>query len=208
MQMIFIMGDYDKKVQPREHDPYEHISPDPIERDKKGKEEYPKDLQQEPSKSQIFATLISYFKKMMAFFGSKETEGFSSLEEYQLFKHLISFRTQLRILTQQDESYNPEFTQQLTELWHNLTDDCNSVSSSSDISSKTINNIKFLISQISQYPYGADHTLGFYFDAYAGKDWNPFPFMDLLKELYQEHQDNSSTSHLSKWIFLLNDILS
>ena len=201
------MGDYDKKVHPREPDPYENLSINPIEKDKKGKEEYPKRFQEEPTKSQIFATLVSYFKKMITLFGFKDRETLLLLEHH-LFAHLAAFRTHLRILTEQDESYNPDFTQQLTELWHNLIDDCNSVSASLDISSRTFNNIKFLISQISQYPYGTDHPLGYYLDAYAGKDWIPFPFMDILKELHDEHQKDPNKSHLAKWIFLFDDILS
>ncbi len=202
------MGDYDKKVQPREPDPYENISVNPIEKDKKSKEEQQKPFQQEPSQSQMFSMLISFFKKMLACFRFKEGGDLLSLEHNQLFDHLSAFRTKLSTLAQQDESYNPEFTQQLSELWHNLVDDCNSVSASLDISSRTISNIKFLISQVSEYPFGLDHTLGYYFDAYAGKDWIPFPFMDILKKLFEEHQDDPSTSQLSKWIFLLDDILS
>ncbi len=202
------MGDYNKKVHSREPDPYENISINPIEKDKKGKEEYPKRFPDEPSQSQIFATLISYFKKMIALFGFKEGEDFFLTGYLQLFEYLAAFRAKLNILTQQDESYNPEFTQQLTELWHNLVDDCNSVSASLDISSKIINNIKFLISQIYQYPSETDHPLGYYFDAYAGKEWIPFPFMDILRELYEDHQKDPSASQLSKWIFLLDDILA
>jgi hypothetical protein len=202
------MGDYNKKIHSREPDRYENIPINPIEKDKKSKEEYPKRFPDEPSQSQIFATLISYFKKMIALFGFKEGEDFLWLGQHKLFEHLAAFRTQLHILTLQDESYNPEFTQQLTELWHNLVDDCNSVSASLDVSSRVINNIKFLISQIYQYPSGADHTLGYYFDAYAGKEWTPFPFMDMLKDLYEGHQLAPYTSQLSKWIFLLDEILA
>jgi hypothetical protein len=203
------MADYDKKVQPPERDPYENIPISPIEKDKKGKEEYPKRFPDDSNKPHIFAALLSFFKKMASSLGFKGGgEESTFVGSHQLFEHLGAFRSQLRILTQQDESYNPEFTQQLSELWHNLIDDCNSVSTSLDISSSTKNNIKFLISQISHYPPGADHTLGFYFDAYAGKDWTPFPFMDMLKQLYQEHQDTPLESHLSKWLFLLDNILS
>jgi hypothetical protein len=201
------MADYNKKVQPPDHDPYEHIPISPIEKDKKGKEEYPKRFPDDSSKSPIFAALLSFFKKMITTLGFKDG-GSLTVGHHQLFEHLDAFRSQLRILAQQDESYNPEFTQQLSELWHNLIDDCNSVSTSLDISSRTANNIKFLISQISHYPPGADHPLGYYFDEFAGKNWIPFPFMDMLKQLYEEHQNTPLTSQLSKWLFLMDNILS
>jgi hypothetical protein len=200
------MSDYRKNIHSREPDPYENISINPIEKDKKGKEDFPKG--QEPSKPQFFATLLSYFKKLVTFFTSKDEQEFFLFDSHQLFAHLYAFRKMLLILKDQDESHNPEFTKQLTELWHNLMDDCNSIPASLEVSSQSINNIKFFITQIAHYPYGADHTLKYYFDAYAGKDWIPFPFMDMLKELFEENQSNPSNSHLGKWIFLLDNILT
>lgn len=199
------MSDYDKKVTPKEPDPYENISINPIEKNKQRKEEFSKNLQ-EPTKSQILATLISYFKKILTFFTFKNKNEFFLFDQHQLFEHLSTFRTQLQILTTQDESHNPEFTQQLTELWHNLVDDCNSISPQ-EVSPNTIEDIKFFISQISHYPYQADHSLGYYFDASAGKEWIPFPFMDMLKELHDEYQETPINSHLFKWISLIDDIL-
>lgn len=200
------MSDYDKKINPKEHDPYENISAHRIEKDKKGKEEF-SSHRQEPTKSQIFATLISYFKKLISLFSDKNRETLFLFENHELHKHLIIFRSQLQILSKQDESHNPAFTQQLTELWHNLLDDCNSLTASKEFSAQTISDIKFFISQVSNYPLGADHTLGYYFHAYAGKDWIPFPFMDLLKELHDEYRANPSTNHLTQWISLITDIL-
>jgi hypothetical protein len=86
-------------------------------------------------------------------------------------------------------------------------DDCNSVAVSLDVSAEKIQDIKILIEQISQYPYDADHPLKYYFNSFVGKDWIPFPFMDMLKELYDEHQRSPASSHLSSWIALIDDIL-
>lgn len=201
------MSDYHKKVTPREPDPFENITVNPIEKDKKGKEEYPNYFAEEPSKSQIIAALISVFKRMLSFFKLSDSDNISLLEHHHLFEHLAAFRNQLSVLTDQDESYNLEFTQQLTQLWHNFVDDCNSVAVSLDVPSEKIQDIKILITQISQYPYGADHPLVYYFDAFVGKEWIPFPFMDMLKELYEEHQRTPGSSHLSSWISLIDDIL-
>jgi hypothetical protein len=201
------MNDYGKKVHSREPDPYENISVNPIEKDKKGKEDYPNQFREHASKSQIFATLVSFFKKIVSLFGFKE-KGDLLVFGHELYEHLFAFRSLLLALADQDESHRPEFIQQLSELWNQLIDDCNAVSSAFDSSSDTMNHIKFLIAQIAQYPQGADHTLGYYFEAFAGKDWIPFPYMDLLQELHEEYQNDIAASHLAKWIFLLDDILS
>ena len=117
-------------------------------------------------------------------------------------------RAQLSILTQRDESYNPIFTQQLTELWHKLMDDCNSIPSLLGNSSETLKDIKSFIAHLSSYPLGADHSLNYYFNAYAGKDWIPFPFMQILYDLHQEHQIDPTTSHLTQWLSHIDAILS
>jgi hypothetical protein len=200
------MGDYEKKIHPHDNDPYEHVAIPPVERDKKGKEEFSKILQ-EPSKPQVFATLASFFKKIISFFILRDKEESLLSDLPLLIEHLTAFRAQLQILAQRDESYNPEFTKQLTELWHNLVDDCNSISSAGGSSTKVLIDIKNFINRIEDYPKDADHTLGYYFDAYAGTEWTPFPFMDMLKELHEQHQKKPSHSQLAEWLALLQDIL-
>ncbi|HEY2811116.1 MAG TPA: hypothetical protein VGJ00_07005 [Rhabdochlamydiaceae bacterium] len=202
------MVDFDKKIQqPPEHDPYENISINPIEKNKKDKEEFLKH-QRTFSRPQIFATLLSFFKKFISLLGFKDRSEALFFDYQLMLEHLAALRIQLQILARLDESHNSIFIQQLTELWHNLMDDCNSIPTSLEISSQSINNIKFFISQIAQYPHNADHTLKYYFDAYAGKDWTPFPFMEMLKGLHEEYQSHRAGSHLEKWLFLIDSILA
>jgi hypothetical protein len=124
-----------------------------------------------------------------------------------LTRHLAAFRAQLQTLAKHDESHEPGFTERLTELWHKLSDDCNSIWATQEFSSSMKSALKFLIAQISSYPLGADHTLGYYFDASAGRDWTPFPFMELLQELHEEYQHKPEESYLAAWIYLIEAIL-
>ena len=198
------MGNYDKNIHSREHDPYENIRIPPTDKDKKKRDEH---ALQDSAKSKIFATLATYFKKIASLFTPKERETSLHLSQHQLLQHLIAFRAQLQILAKQDESGQPGFTEKLTGLWHKLSDDCNSIWGSQDFSSSFKSALKFLLSQISGYPLGADHTLGYYFDASAGKEWIPFPFIQLLSDLYQEYQQNPTQSHLTAWLSLIDAIL-
>ena len=199
------MGNLDKNIYRKEESsPYEKIIVNPIEKDRKGKE--PFTGFRGATHSQIYATLISYFKKFLTAF-SKGKDQFLNFDLQQLIKHVSAFRQQLVILSSEDQSHNPDFTQQLTELWHNLLDDCNSLPPSIAEISEIISRVKFFISQVQNFPSAVDHTLGYYFTEYAGKDWIPFPFMELLQQLHKEFNASPVISVLNGWISLLNEIL-
>jgi hypothetical protein len=199
------MGDLDKNIYRKEEpSPYEKIIVNPIEKDRKERE--PFTGFKGATRSQIYATLVSYFKKILSTFSSKGKGQSLVFDLQRLIDDVIAFRQQLITLSLEDQSHNPDFTQQLSELWHNLLDDCNSLSLSTD-SSEIPNKAKFFISQVQNFPPGADHTLGYYFTEYAGKDWIPFPFMELLQQLHEEFNASPVISVLNNWISLLNEIL-
>jgi len=201
------MGDLDKNIYRKgEPSPYEKIIVNPTEKDKKEKEPYVGYKAATPS--QAFATLLAYFKKLLSAFSSKGKGQPLIFGLQSILDNIIAFRQLLNILATDDQSHNPDFTQQLSELWHNLLDDCNSVSLPPETDSEILTKVKFFISQVQNFPAGADHPLGYYFTEYAGKDWIPFPFMELLQQLHVEYQANSSHSTLNNWLSLLNDILT
>lgn len=201
------MEDLDKYVNRREESsPYEKIIVNPIEKDRKAKEEGYKGLKNS-TRSQIFAALASYFKKMLSSLSFKGKDQLFLFDQQKLLRNVLAFRKMLIILSTEDESHNPEFTQNLSELWHNLLDDCNSLAYSDRSSSAVLTKLNFFLTQVQNYPPGADHTLGYYFTEYAGKEWIPFPFMELLQALHEDFKANPSESVLFNWISLLNDIL-
>jgi len=200
------MGDLDKNIYRKEEpSPYEKIIVNPVEKDRKEREPFASF--KDATRSQIYATLVSYFKKILSAFSSKG-EGQPLVFDLQhLTGDIVAFRQQLITLSLEDQSHNPEFTQKLSELWHNLLDDFNSLSLPTD-TSEVLVKIKFFITQIQNFPPGADHTLGYYFTEYAGKDWIPFPFMELLQQLHEEFNASPVISVLNNWLFLLNEILA
>jgi hypothetical protein len=201
------MGDSDKSIHRREDPaPYEKIIVNPIEKDRKDKEE-PYTGWKYTTRFQVFATLVSFFKKILNSLSLKDKDQLVLIEQQHLLAHLLAFRTMLFILSSEDQSHNPEFTQKLTELWHKLQDDCNSLSYTRQPESEVLTKINFFITQIKNYPPNADHTLGYYLTEYAGKEWIPFPFMEMLQTLHEESQAHPAQSHLNQWISLINDIL-
>jgi hypothetical protein len=199
------MGDLDKNIYRKENpSPYEKIIVNPIEKDRKERESFTS--LKSATHSQIYAALLSFFKKILSTFSSKEKGQALLFDLKRLIENIITFREQLKILSLEDQSHNPDFTQQLSDLWHRILDDCNSLSLSPD-TSEILTKVKFFISQVQNFPPGADHTLGYYFTEYAGKDWIPFPFMELLQQLHEEYGASPVISVLNNWLTLLNDIL-
>ena len=52
-----------------------------------------------------------------------------------------------------------------------------------------------------------EHKLGFYLGNYAGEDWLPIPFREILKQLHSDHRVNKPHSVLTKWNDLITEIL-
>lgn len=200
------MGDLDKNITRKEEpSPYEKIIVNPIEKDKQEKQAAYTGLKNS-TRTQILATLMSYFKKILTIAGSGErVEPFS---QQKLISHALAFRQLLLLLSEEDQSHNPDFCEQLSLAWHDLVEDCTTGEILTSIPSETTQKIKFFISQIQNFPIGADHTLGYYFTQYAGKEWIPFPFMELLQDLHREYQASPVISVLQNWMSLLSDIQS
>ena len=201
------MSNLDKNVnRKKEPSDYTKITINPIEKDKKEKGSWHTNLTN-PTQSQILATLVSYFKKIISSFAFKPKHQAPLFDQYNPSDTVSAFKALFLLLSKEDQSHNPDFALQLSTLWHNLLEDCLSSSSSFKDSPDTLLKLKFLISQIQNYPLGEDHTLGYYLSEYAGKEWIPFPFMELLQQLHEEFNTHSSHGTLKDWIELLNQIV-
>jgi hypothetical protein len=196
------MGDFQ---QPVDRKPPDWVVPptQQIEKDKKDKEPYPPGPNRELSKYQLFAIFTALFKKILNFFASKDKSQMTAVERQQILEDLLSLRKMLQILGNQDQSHNPEFTHYLAELWHNLLEDCQHIASEDP----NILKIKNFINKVNTFPPSGDHSLGYYLAEYAGKEWLPFPFMDMLHQLHRQYQENPHTSELNEWDLELGAIV-
>ena len=58
----------------------------------------------------------------------------------------------LQILGNEDQSHNPEFTQQFSELWHSLIDDCNHLKLFEKKNQLQLSQIKLFIEKMWLFP--------------------------------------------------------
>lgn len=205
---LFSMNDFQKSVHRRDPAPYEEIRISEIEKDKKGKEEFYKGLPTSEAKPLVLGSLVSCFKKIFNIFFSKGKSPLLFFDQQQMAEDVAAFKKLLEILSRDDQSHNPEYTQQLSGLWHNLLDDCNSILASSESAPGNLAKLKIFIDEMQHYPPHEDHTLGYYFTEYAGKEWIPFPFMEILQQLHEEAVQTPQKATLIKWLENLTDILA
>jgi hypothetical protein len=201
------MNDYRKTIQPDDPSPYDPIKVNPIEHDKKEREEKFQDLPKSPSKPMGFAIMTTLIKQFINFFTSKEKGKLLFIDQHQMIEDIASFKKLLQILSQDDQSHNPEFVQQLSELWHNLEEDCNSILSYSREAPKYFTGLKKFLNSLQTFPPKEDHTLGYYLKESVGKEWIPFPFMNMLQALHKESLEDPERCTLAQWISVLDTIL-
>ncbi len=202
------MNDYRKIIPPNDPPPYEPIKVNPIEHDKKGREESYQELSKEPPKPMGFAILSTLLKQFISLFSPKDREKLLFFDQQQTIEDIRSFRKLLHILSQEDQSHNPEFAQHLSELWHNLQEDCNSIYSFSKDVPGYFSELKILLSTLNNFPPKEDHSLGYYLKESAGKEWIPFPFMEMLQSLHEESIEHPKGATLIGWISAFDHILS
>jgi hypothetical protein len=203
------MSDFQKSVD-RDDSKIGWVGVSPIQKNKQGKEDLYSFSGTEYRKTDFVpvAAFIIWFKKLLNAFSAKSRSSSMAAEQQQLVEDLLAFKKMLQILANEDQSHNPEFTQQFSELWHSLIDDCNHLEPFERKNHFQIAQIKLLIEKMCAYPPFEEHSLGYYLNKYAGNEWLPFPFMDILHKLHQEHQESSESGHLELWTSSLNSIIS
>lgn len=191
---------------PPPHDPYENIRISPIEGDP-SKEEQKKFSEKKEEKSNVvFAHFLKTLENLATFFlrkGKYKARKYSlkdsSIEE-DIKQLIIAFER----LKKDDYSQNVDYLNRISTWWHRLLEHSATRKKNTELFSA----IENFIEKIHEYPEHEEHNLGYYLVEYAGAEWIPFPFMDMLQDLHQEHKKNPLSSHLDKWTRLLRDILT
>ncbi|MCI0382742.1 MAG: hypothetical protein L0207_06825 [Chlamydiae bacterium] len=200
------MSDFQKPINRLDKIHDEHIIVPPVEKEKKDREE----LQKEPEKLRdiLFATIFGYLKNLFDSFTSKGKIEGKIINYTIILEDLYAFKLLLFTLGNEDQSKNPKFAQDLSELWHKLLEDCNNIEILERKNLKDVSQFKEILSLIKDYPYKEEHSLGYYLIEHVGEDWLPFPYMEILLQLHLEFQNNPKQSHLKKWIDYLDTLIA
>src|SRR5439155_17982387 len=102
-----------------------------------------------------------------------------------------------------DFSQDVSYLNYLSEVWHRFLDDAAKIKKDAPFFAKTEEFIEIM----QEYPQSEEHSLGYYLAEFAGSEWLPFPFMEILAKLHLEHASNPENSNLRKWTDLLTILI-
>lgn len=187
---------------PKPVDPFKHVKVDRVE-------EKPREYQKKAIKPQsvskktfLYLTFLNVLKSAFKIFSNGKKP--QNIKKTPLEGELKALKSSLQALKTDNLSQNPNFLNQLAFVWLKFLKDFNFfILKDKEITEK----IKKLIHGINTYPKGSEFSLGYYLSKFAGYKWVPFPFMEILQDLFLEHQKDNKTSNLQKWTTILEDLL-
>lgn len=172
----------------------------PIQGDKKGKQPYTQ-IPENQGKRILFASFFSALKK--AFDSLVQDEGSLGgrvIEKQTSLETILAFKSLMEELASKDLSQDADFALHLSELWHKMQEDFSSLQILERKNPEKVTAYRLFLETINRYPRDADHTLGFYLFEQAGKNWLPFPFIEMLATLHGEQKT------LNHWIDKLKQL--
>ncbi|MBS0585662.1 MAG: hypothetical protein JSR76_05110 [Verrucomicrobia bacterium] len=120
---------------------------------------------------------------------------------------LTHLKTLLEELTKENRSSEYRYAEKLSTNWHLLSRSILALSETNPSSSQ-LYTLQMFVKKVQDYPKGVSHSLGYYLTEFTGEKWLPFPFMDLLNALHEEHLIKGDSSTLSSWLSSLNFLLT
>jgi hypothetical protein len=128
------------------------------------------------------------------------------LLQKNLFTCLRILKLELDALSKKNVSQEYQFSEELSKNWHAILDFINQHNNHLD-QELYIHQLKKFIESVHSYPKNSDHTLGYYLTKFIGKDWLPFPFMEILEALHEDAMLNKDKSILAIWIKEIEEII-
>lgn len=192
------MGSYQNPV--GKGDPYDKYRVEPVgERQSKREGQGPPDDKPPKERVKFALYVLNLFKRAVDFFLDKNALGAESKSTSKT--HLHQLKKSFEILKNEDRSEDVKFLNSLSDTWMQLLEE--SLYFEND---KVEAKFRLLVKEIQSYPENETHSFGYYLSEYAGQKWVPFPYMELIQKIHNEHMKNPMGSSLSKWTQIIDDI--
>jgi hypothetical protein len=201
------MSDIKPAVDPAFQPPKDWLAVQQVEQIKANKEGIEEIVKKNP-RGLLMACLLAYVRKRALLLASRPLAGGKSAIADKLELELSALKNVLVDLTKKDVSRDPDYAQHLSQVWHQLLESANLVEFLERKKTDVLAQLKTLIETFNHYPSKQEHSLGYYMTEFAGKEWLPFPFMEQLHLLYEDHLAHKNESQLSLWISSIDLILA
>jgi len=190
-----------------EEDPYKV---EKLEADKKVKREFERDADEaqatKPYETSNFllVALATTLRRASSFFPRATARENTLSKADSIYDTLIAFKHQLAKLKENDHTTDAHYTQILSELWHHLLEHFEA------LNFRNPDRIRFkhLIETLNTFPPDEHRSLGFYLTNYAGDEWLPFPFLDILRHLFRDYLTKKEKSNLAELLRKIDSLLS
>ncbi|MDX8431072.1 MAG: hypothetical protein SNF33_04630 [Candidatus Algichlamydia australiensis] len=152
-----------------------------------------------------FAWVTGLIKKVFHILTSEKEGNLLKKDTEAIRDDLRKLKKYLSQLEERDESENPLFIERLSSIWEELYQ---LTETGALIEPKLLETVGNLQTLFESYPPGELHSFHFYLVKHAGMSWFPFPFIEMLKNLHKEAQQNPKNAHLTQWIAAIDISIS
>ena len=128
----------------------------------------------------------------------------SNKREKEVLDDLMQLRDAFELMKGEDRSQDIAFLNRLSKIWHNALEHSLKFRRTNALSIA----FRSFVQKIQNYPEGQEHTLGYYLTEYTGEKWLPFPYMELIQRIHEDHVKEPNESALSQWIQELDELIS
>lgn len=197
----------DRRIERTDRPRDEGLYPERIGKEKKEKEKFSK----HPAKQEkeiLFATFFSYLKSLFDTYSPSKKLAGKVLDVHAMITHLETLNSLLQDLSDKDLSNSPEFAAKLSEIWKALLEDFDNVEIMERKNLGQVASFREMMHVIKNYPPDSDHHFGYYLLNQAGKDWLPFPFIEMLERLHTEYREEEEESTLNSWMQLIQTVIA
>jgi len=202
-----IMTFFPEPVKPSEGRQDDHPIVNPIESDKKRGEGGVDWRLPKGEKVVIYGVFLSIIAETLSFYAYYERERSNSFVQDEVLSNLHALKELLCQLQERDQGKTPEFCQNFSNVWKVLSREMCIITRTKRKGYVAYANLQALLTDIEHYPFNEERKLGFYLQKYAGKEWFPMPFREILAQLHIDYCVNQESSILTKWLGCITQIL-
>ena len=185
-------------------DPYEKYRVARLDADKRAKEEKEKKEEMKPTSSAFIAFFLYVLHRFLDLFEDVSGKALSSRDERDVRDNLLQIKILLEAMKQGDRSQDAPFLNRFSKLWHQALEDTLRFRKETPLADQ----FKEFIKDIDSYPGDQEYSLGYYLSEHARQKWLPFPYMDLILKIHNDHKKDPDSSALARWIREVDTLLN
>lgn len=163
----------------------------------------PKEPPENGEKPGFSAFVLLLMDKVLDYVKQSINKGLSVASETEVRETLLLFKAALETMMKEDRSQDAPFLKRVSQLWQKTLEQSLNLKASSPLGRQ----LRAFIKEIETYPENEEHTFGYYLDEYAGLQWLPFPYMELILKLHRQHEADPGSSLLARWAALIGEML-